>query len=100
MSGFVGAPINKTVKIIPEEKYPFKITGVKAKNGNNFKYTLKEIKESNRQEYLLNLENLKKEKGRYFDTIQLATDSEIKTEIRIKIYGNIIDKQKKGKLHE
>jgi hypothetical protein len=42
--------------------------------------------------YLLTVENIKQETGRYFDTIILKTDSEIQPEISISVYGNIFSK--------
>jgi len=45
----------------------------------------------------LTVENLKKVGGRYSDTIYLKTDSKIKPEIKIRVYGNIFEKHQKGK---
>jgi len=80
----------RTVKIIPEEKYPFKIVGDRTIHNQNFHYKLEEVKRSTKTEYVLTVENLKKEKGRYSDTIKLKTDSKIRPEIRIRVYGNIL----------
>ncbi len=43
-------------------------------------------------EYVLIVENLKNDKGRYFDTIKLTTDSKIRPEIKIYVYGYISDR--------
>jgi hypothetical protein len=40
--------------------------------------------------YILIVENLKKEKGRYYDMISLKTDSKIKPLIKINVYGHIV----------
>lgn len=61
------------------------------------RYKLKEAKRSERTEYVLTVANLKKEKGRYFETIKLKTDSKIRPEIRIRVYGNILDRSSGGK---
>ena len=61
------------------------------------RYKLKETKRSERTEYVLTVANLKKEKGRYFETIKLKTDSKIRPEIRIRVYGNILDRPPGGK---
>jgi len=42
------------------------------------------------------VENLKKGKGHYYDTIYLKTDSKIKPEIKIRVYGNILETHQKG----
>ena len=40
---------------------------------------------------MLTVENLKNEKGRYWDTIDVKTDSTIKPRITIHVFGNITD---------
>ena len=48
-------------------------------------------------EYVLTVENLKKTKGRYVDTIKFKTDSKIRPEIKIYVIGNILDRPKNEK---
>ena len=93
LRGFVGDQLKTTVKIIPEEKYPFKIIESKAINGKNIRFKLEEHKLSKEMEYVLTVENLKKDKGRYSDNISLKTDSEIRPLIRISVNGSIRDRQ-------
>lgn len=92
MRGAAGKRLSGSLTIIPEEKYPFTIVEAVANVGENIKYKLEEIKESKRSEYLLTVENLKKTKGRYFDVIILKTTSKIRPEIKIKVYGNIVER--------
>jgi len=92
LSGFAGDQISQTVKIIPEEKYPFKMAGDRIVYKENIRSELKEVSRSKKIEYVLTVVNLKKEKGRYFDTIKLKTDSKIRPVIEIRVYGNIIDR--------
>ena len=87
MRGTVGDPIKGTVTIIPEKKYPFRILNLRAKDGKHIKYQLKETKESNTIAYKLNIENLKTEAGRYYDSIILETDSELRPQLSVKVYG-------------
>lgn len=87
MRGFVGDPIKGTVTIIPEKKYPFKILNLRAQDGKYIKYQLAEIKESDSMAYTLNIENLKKDAGRYYDSIILETDSKIRPQLSIRVYG-------------
>ncbi len=77
------------VSVIPEKKYPFKIVNVSAKKNSDISFELKEVKGSKRIEYVLTIQNLKKEKGKYQDTITIKTDSNVKPEIQIQVYGNI-----------
>jgi hypothetical protein len=97
LTGLSGQKIHASVSILPEKKYPFKITDVTARDGKHIKFTLSEIKGVNGTSYKLTVENLKKEKGRYHDTLYLKTDSKIKPKISINIFGNIYETLKKGK---
>ena len=87
MRGMVGDPIKGTVTIIPEKKYPFKIINLRAKDGKYIKYELKETKKSDTTAYMLNIENLKKDPGRYYDSIILETDSKIRPQLSVRVYG-------------
>jgi hypothetical protein len=95
LRGYEGNQLVTTVKIIPEEKYPFKIVGSEALFGNNIGYKIEETKSAKKIEYLLTVENLKKDKGRYYDTISLKTDSKIRPLIKVRVNGYILDKEKK-----
>lgn len=77
------------VTIIPEKKYPFQIVRSKADKGLYIQYELKAVTRGNRPAYQLTVENTRKEKGRYFDTIQLTTDNSLWPELAIWVYGDI-----------
>ena len=94
--GMAGQPISATVTIIPRKEYPFKIVATKAQAGEHIRYQLEEEKQSGSVAYLLTVENLKKDKGRYYDTIELTTDSRHRQKIQIKVYGQISDPAPKG----
>jgi hypothetical protein len=89
--GPAGIQIKTEVTILPQEKYRFKIVGSSARQGENIDFKVEEIKGSRGKVYLLTVENLKREKGRYYDTIILKTDSKIQPEIKINVFGNIQD---------
>ena len=90
LAGELGTPIKEVVRIIPEEKYPFKITDVSAKRGTSFRQDLQETTvEGGKKGYQLTVENTKNETGRYFDSIILKTDSTIQPELVISVYGNL-----------
>ena len=81
--------LKQQVSIIPLEKYPFTIVGVTAEHGDNIRFKLQNLKTPQTTKYLLTIENRKKEKGRYRDLILLKTDSPVRPEIRIAVYGHI-----------
>jgi len=97
LRGFAGDQITHKVKIILEEKYPFKIVGNRTIQKKNIRYELKDAKRSEMTGYVLTVANLKKEKSRYRETIRLKTDSKIRPEIKISVYGNILDRSPGGK---
>lgn len=88
--GNVGDVIKKNVTIIPEKKYKFKITTATTKSNNNIKCELAEQKPDG---YLLTIENIKKEKGRYYDVVSLKTTSKVRPEISIRVYGEVNEKE-------
>jgi hypothetical protein len=99
LSGKAGEPIEQTVMIIPREEYPFKLIGVKARIGKFIRHRVEDYKGAEGEGYLLTLENLKKTKGRYYDSIHLKTDNKTLPEIVLTVYGNIIADNKAKEKH-
>ena len=95
LSGLAGVPISETVTIIPREKYPFKILETRAQRGKNIRYRLKEEKNSENTIYLLTVENMRQEKGNYYDKIELITDNRHRKKILINVYGSILEPEKR-----
>ena len=89
LRGFVGDAIKKTVTIIPEKKYDFKITKIRARNGQYINFQLEEIEGAARTEYALTIENSRTDQGRYSDLIIMETDSKIQPEVNVRVYGNL-----------
>ncbi len=87
LRGYTGDPIKGTVTIIPEKKYPLKILEARPRNGKNIKIELGEVKKSGVAAYELEVENRRQETGRYYDTIILKTDSKVRPELIVKVYG-------------
>jgi len=91
LNGPAGKPIKETVRIVPRNNYAISITDAKAQSGTYIQWDLKEIEESGQKIYTLTVENLKKEKGRYYDNIILKTDSKDMPEIRVSVSGLITE---------
>ncbi len=89
LRGYVGDTIKKSVTIIPEKKYDFKITNVRARNGKHINFELEEIKGTGRKEYSLTVENLLAKEGGYSDLIIMETDSNIRPQVSVKVYGKL-----------
>jgi len=91
LTGAIDDEISQTVAIIPEKEYSFHIIETTAKQGNDIKFALEEKKGDTGIEYQLIVENIRRQAGRYQDTIVLMTDSKFKSELEIRVYGNIIE---------
>ena len=91
LNGPAGESIKGTVTIAARDNHSFSITEVKAYSGTFIQWDLKETEVSGKKTYTLTVENLKKEKGRYADTLLLKTDNPALPEIRISISGLITD---------
>lgn len=87
----VGEELKRSITITANKKYPFKIIDTRAKVGKNIRYELKEVKKSGGEKYLLYVENLTKQSGRYHDVIYLKTDKRLFPEIIIRVQGNLAD---------
>lgn len=96
LNGPAGQPLSQRVTIIPEDKYPFKITGTRLSQEGNIKVAVEPKTDGDRPAYVVTIENLKNYKGRYFTTVYIETDSEVKPEIRLPVYGNIFENVLKG----
>ncbi len=95
LRGNVGEPVSGSVTITPMPQYPFKVLEAKPKNGADIQTKIEEKKEGDVTAYVLTAENIKKDPGRYYDVVVLKTDSKIKPEIQISIYGQILEAPKK-----
>jgi hypothetical protein len=89
LDGVLGTGIKQTVTLVTQEKYPLKLIEASAKNGDNIQYKLSEEKEGNITKYKLTIESIRKDVGRFVDTLYLKTDSAIQPEIQIPVFGNI-----------
>ena len=95
LRGNAGEPIIGTVTVSPDSKYPFKVLETKSKNGTDIQTRIEEKQENNATTYIITVENLKKDPGRYYDVITLKTNSPIKPELQLSVYGQILQATQK-----
>ena len=93
LRGYAGDAIKSKVTIIAEKKYPFKILDAKAQAGDNINIKLEEVKSSRGPAWELRVENLRQKTGRFYDTIILKTDSKIKPELNVRVYGYLRERK-------
>lgn len=89
LSGPPDKDISVSVIVVPEEKYPFKIKEVKAKNGYNISVAVEQDNEENPDQCTVIVKNTSKEKRKYYDWIYIYTDSPVNNIITIPVTGNI-----------
>lgn len=87
LSGAAGERIAQRVEIRPGPNHPFRILAVKAKKGEHIRLTLEP--QAADGTCRLTVENLKTEKGRFFDTLVVETDHPLRPVIEIGVFGLI-----------
>ncbi|QTA82620.1 Uncharacterized protein dnl_49990 [Desulfonema limicola] len=93
MNGETGETIKAVVRIVPEEKYPFKILEARTSNKEKISVTMEEKQSEKGVEYLITVFNLQNTPTRYFEKVILKTDSKLRPELEINVYTNITDKK-------
>jgi hypothetical protein len=81
--------LSSEIQITPDEKYAFEIVQIQVRNGKHIRYELETLPGKTGPRYVLKIRNTKKEKGRYFDTLSLKTNSKLLPEITIRVFGKI-----------
>jgi hypothetical protein len=81
--------IRQELVVTPRASYPFKVTGIKAKNGTNIRFEMHEQVTPEGTSYVVSVENTKTSPGKYYDTLLISTDSKLKPTVPIHVYGTI-----------
>lgn len=98
LNGKSGDKIVQRVIIVPEEKYNFNVTGMRTRRKGDIDVKLDTVEKETHKEYVLTIENQRQGKARYFNAVELKTDSKIQPSITIPVYGNILENpEEKGK---
>ena len=87
LEGVPGAPLQAVVTIKTEPKYPMQILSATPRNEGFITCELTRDEVNNL--YVITVKNLRKKTGRYVDTIEVTTDSEIRPRFKIYVYGTI-----------
>lgn len=85
LRGVAGDKLQGTVSIVPEDKYPFKVTNAQAREGR-LNVSLSEVKEGGKTAYALSVESVRAEAGSYNDTVVLKTDSPLQPELDVRVF--------------
>lgn len=87
--GYAGQPLQERLTVRARPEYPFRVTGVEAKSGGNIKFTWSTQETARGLEFVVEVQNLKTSEGKYYDQLLLKTDSPLKPQIPIHVYGTI-----------
>jgi hypothetical protein len=90
LTGQANQVLKRTVSIVPEPEYPFRVLEAKPRKGTFIDVRFDKSRQEEGKRYLLEVENKRAELGRYFDTVVLVTDNSLRPELQINVYGNII----------
>ena len=90
LMGKAQSELKAVVKVVPMEKYPFTIKDISVKNEKNLEVVLTPPGQGNLAWEIM-VTNKQNRPGRYFDMITLVTDSTLQPEIRINVFGNILE---------
>jgi len=55
------------------------------------------VKKSGGQAWELKVENLRKTTGRFYDTIVLTTDSKVRPQLNVRVYGYLLERKNEWK---
>jgi len=91
LSGSLRTSIEGSSVIIPTREYPFRITGVKAKKGQDITFGYKETMRDGKKGYLVWAKNIRKNPGVIRDTIYVQTDNPARPEFIVRVLGKVTD---------
>ena len=88
-TGAADQPLFIEVEIIPRKDLPFTIGQIDARSGTFIKHELIRRCTDGYDRCVLRVENTRKEKGRYVDSLYVRTDSNLRPTISIPVTGMI-----------
>ncbi len=93
LTGKVGDPVSMTVRIVPRPEHPFKITNIRAMRGEHIRFGMIPMMTEGKTYYELTISSTRQEPGRIVDVINLETDSPIRPQIQVQVFGEVIAPQ-------
>lgn len=85
LAGKLSETIEGTSMIIPDAGYPFRITGIKAKKGDDISYRYEEAGRG----YRITVKNARSRPGQYRDMLFITTSHQKRPELRIRVQGDV-----------
>jgi len=88
-SASASEPIRATCRVVPDERYPFSITGIKTRKGVWFEHSFAEVERDGRRAFEITLENTRTKPGSYQDVLFVQTDHPRRPELKVRVEGRI-----------
>lgn len=85
LRGTAGDHLQGTLTVVPEEKYPFRLTGVQSREGR-VRADFSPSQQEGRPGYTIRVENIKSDAGSFSDTLVMKTDSSVQPELEARVY--------------
>lgn len=89
LEGAVGSEIVATCLVVPNEAYPFEITGIKARRGVWFTHSFEAVERDGRKAWQITIRNTRTKPGPYQDVLFIQTDHPERPEVKVRIEGRI-----------
>ncbi len=89
LEGSAGQDLVATCIVIPNQDYPFSITGIVARKGVWFSTSYRKIEREGKRGYEITVRNTRKKVGPYQDVLFVQTDHPARPEFKIRIEGRI-----------
>ena len=89
LEGSAAQDLVATSIVIPNQDYPFRVTGIKTRRGVWFTTSYREIERQGRRGYEITVRNTRKKVGSYQDVLFVQTDHAARPEFKIRIEGRI-----------
>ena len=89
LEGAPGSEIVAECLVVPNEAYPFEITGIKARRGSWFTHTLDEVEHAGRKAWRITLRNTRTKPGPYQDVLFIQTNHPERPELKVRVEGRI-----------
>ncbi|MCU0560711.1 MAG: hypothetical protein MUD16_11045 [Desulfobacterales bacterium] len=90
LTGRVGDPVSVTVRIAPRPDHPFKIKNVRTMRGDAIRSEINSREADGKPYYELTISSTRQEPGRIVDVIYVETDSRVRPQLQVHVFGEII----------
>lgn len=90
LTGKTSEKIKEVIQVIPMEKYPFSIEELVVQNKKTIDATFRPSPDATGG-WQIEVVNKQNHAGRYFNMITLKTDSDFQPQMKINVFGNVLN---------